>query len=193
MNVFLIVYNHNLSITTGAVAQMVERSLCMWEVPGSIPGSSNDIFNREEWKIIPTFIILCYCIKKISQDFQTKASEDIYIIRKLSTISIVVSHCHVGHICVPTRQLNFGRQWDEMGQNTTPNVGLEPTTPRLRVSCSTDWASRADENGGHKMFQIFSYFHQASIFFLSSIITLHNDNVDNHLLVQRELPMHSSN
>ena len=24
-----------------------------------------------------------------------------------------------------------------------PNVGLEPTTPRLRVSCSTDWASRA--------------------------------------------------
>ena len=26
---------------------------------------------------------------------------------------------------------------------TTPNVGLEPTTLRLRVSCSTDWASRA--------------------------------------------------
>ena len=25
----------------------------------------------------------------------------------------------------------------------SPNVGLEPTTPRLRVSCSTDWASRA--------------------------------------------------
>ena len=25
-----------------------------------------------------------------------------------------------------------------------PNVGLEPTTPRLRVSCSTDWANRAD-------------------------------------------------
>ena len=25
----------------------------------------------------------------------------------------------------------------------TPNVGLEPTTLRLRVSCSTDWASRA--------------------------------------------------
>ena len=24
-----------------------------------------------------------------------------------------------------------------------PNVGLEPTTLRLRVSCSTDWASRA--------------------------------------------------
>ena len=28
----------------------------------------------------------------------------------------------------------------------TPNVGLEPTTPRLRVSCSTDWASRAIQN-----------------------------------------------
>ena len=26
---------------------------------------------------------------------------------------------------------------------TSPNVGLEPTTLRLRVSCSTDWASRA--------------------------------------------------
>ena len=30
---------------------------------------------------------------------------------------------------------------------TTPNVGLEPTTPRLRVSCSTDWASRAGGQG----------------------------------------------
>lgn len=30
-----------------------------------------------------------------------------------------------------------------------PNVGLEPTTLRLRVSCSTDWASRAaGEPGG---------------------------------------------
>ena len=28
-------------------------------------------------------------------------------------------------------------------KNYTPNVGLEPTTLRLRVSCSTDWASRA--------------------------------------------------
>ena len=28
-------------------------------------------------------------------------------------------------------------------EKTTPNVGLEPTTLRLRVSCSTDWASRA--------------------------------------------------
>ena len=27
--------------------------------------------------------------------------------------------------------------------NFTPNVGLEPTTLRLRVSCSTDWANRA--------------------------------------------------
>ena len=26
---------------------------------------------------------------------------------------------------------------------SSPNVGLEPTTLRLRVSCSTDWASRA--------------------------------------------------
>ena len=27
--------------------------------------------------------------------------------------------------------------------NISPNVGLEPTTLRLRVSCSTDWASQA--------------------------------------------------
>ena len=26
---------------------------------------------------------------------------------------------------------------------SAPNVGLEPTTLRLRVSCSTDWASQA--------------------------------------------------
>ena len=30
------------------------------------------------------------------------------------------------------------------GKSYSPNVGLEPTTLRLRVSCSTDWASRAD-------------------------------------------------
>ena len=31
-----------------------------------------------------------------------------------------------------------------LGQHyRTPNVGLEPTTLRLRVSCSTDWASQA--------------------------------------------------
>ena len=29
------------------------------------------------------------------------------------------------------------------GKSLSPNVGLEPTTLRLRVSCSTDWASRA--------------------------------------------------
>ena len=29
----------------------------------------------------------------------------------------------------------------------SPNVGLEPTTLRLRVSCSTDWASRANVKG----------------------------------------------
>ena len=28
-------------------------------------------------------------------------------------------------------------------KKSAPNVGLEPTTLRLRVSCSTDWASRA--------------------------------------------------
>ena len=31
--------------TTGGVAQMVERSLSMWEVPGSIPGASKYFFS----------------------------------------------------------------------------------------------------------------------------------------------------
>ena len=29
-------------------------------------------------------------------------------------------------------------------KNDSPKVGLEPTTPRLRVSCSTDLASRVE-------------------------------------------------
>jgi hypothetical protein len=33
---------------------------------------------------------------------------------------------------------------NKMQKRKSPNVGLEPTTPRLRVSCSADWASRAD-------------------------------------------------
>ena len=32
---------------------------------------------------------------------------------------------------------------NEPCKTRSPNVGLEPTTLRLRVSCSTDWASRA--------------------------------------------------
>ena len=40
------------------------------------------------------------------------------------------------------------------GNSWAPNVGLEPTTLRLRVSCSTDWANRATVkippiNSGH--------------------------------------------
>ena len=35
-------------------------------------------------------------------------------------------------------------QYDNRNKTSSPNVGLEPTTLRLRVSCSTDWASRAD-------------------------------------------------
>ena len=31
----------------------------------------------------------------------------------------------------------------EEEKNYSPDVGLEPTTLRLRVSCSTNWANRA--------------------------------------------------
>ena len=43
-------------------------------------------------------------------------------------------------------QLSHGAEVDKgvkIVENVSPNVGLEPTTLRLRVSCSTDWASRA--------------------------------------------------
>ena len=33
--------------------------------------------------------------------------------------------------------------WKALKKRPPPNVGLEPTTLRLRVSCSSDWASRA--------------------------------------------------
>ncbi len=49
--------------------------------------------------------------------------------------------------------IDIRRQWDDFQSDCfsekksekkcSPNVGLEPTTLRLRVSCSTDWASRA--------------------------------------------------
>src|SRR4029434_6528217 len=44
-----------------------------------------------------------------------------------------------GEVCVWHRVLSDHGECE----NTTPNVGLDPTTLRLRVSCSTDWASRA--------------------------------------------------
>ena len=37
-------------------------------------------------------------------------------------------------------------RWEQNRKIKSPNVGLEPTTPRLRVSCSTDWASQATCN-----------------------------------------------
>ena len=50
--------------------------------------------------------------------------------------NIFVFPCHVVGI-VPTVS-NQNRSGEKTKQKNTPNVGLEPTTPRLRVSCSTD-------------------------------------------------------
>ena len=41
----------------GGVAQMVERSLSMREVPGSIPGASNIFFNDTSFFLIKCFIL----------------------------------------------------------------------------------------------------------------------------------------
>ena len=49
---------------------------------------------------------------------------------------------HVAQL--PTRRIIH--LWPSIAKKNklqTPNVGLEPTTLRLRVSCSTDWASQA--------------------------------------------------
>ena len=51
------------------------------------------------------------------------------------------------HVCEHSTRYSFPRTVQYIQEvtsaKTTPNVGLEPTTLRLRVSCSTDWASRA--------------------------------------------------
>ena len=39
---------------------------------------------------------------------------------------------------------NISKFTQKHSRKSSPNVGLEPTTLRLRVWCSTDWASRAD-------------------------------------------------
>ncbi len=54
-------------------------------------------------------------------------------------------------------------------------MGLEPTTLRLRVSCSTDWASQAYIFTSHN-FCIVCYFFQVDfcVFFnLASVVTVH--------------------
>ena len=51
--------------------------------------------------------------------------------------------------------------WHFDKQNVSPNVGLEPTTLRLRVSCSTDWASRAVQLNWQKIsswLQLFCWY-----------------------------------
>ena len=51
--------------------------------------------------------------------------------------SVLLEHCICTYLFWPWLLYH----WTE--NNWSPNVGLEPTTLRLRVSCSTDWASRA--------------------------------------------------
>ena len=70
-------------------------------------------------------------------------------------VRCIASSCdHHGHLVLTV----FAKHWYQnciwsflsqdillllKNKNISPNVGLEPTTLRLRVSCSTDWASRA--------------------------------------------------
>ena len=45
----------------------------------------------------------------------------------------------------------------------SPNVGLEPTTLRLRVSCSTDWASRATGTKPYRDPFNFVFYYRAAL------------------------------
>ena len=61
----------------------------------------------------------------------------------LDSLVVRISACHVeGPGSIPSRGVSFFTVLSR--KFFSPNVGLEPTTLRLRVSCSTDWASRAD-------------------------------------------------
>ena len=62
-----------------------------------------------------------------------------------STVSMVVGAIFQTVIFSWDKRHSYELSWFQSWwkKNYTPNVGLEPTTLRLRVSCSTDWASRA--------------------------------------------------
>ena len=54
-----------------------------------------------------------------------------------------VHRCSTVLACVSSQKEENEEIEGEGVKKMAPNVGLEPTTLRLRVSCSTDWASRA--------------------------------------------------
>ena len=70
-----------------------------------------------------------------------------------------VSQC-TGNFCVACYFFCFS---SSMQKETSPNVGLEPTTLRLRVSCSTDWASRALLDSSLNGFQVKPMYLQSVI------------------------------
>ena len=76
-------------LPVGGLAQMVERSLSMWEVPGSIPGFSKYFFSISHYK--------CQFLENdvtrhAARDFIEKASTDICIFSSPGTCNIVVPH-----------------------------------------------------------------------------------------------------
>ena len=79
------------------------------------------------WVIVCMFIVYwsLLCLYFLLEDSITFLTKKLFISGKKILRS--------GMICNQKNEIKIG----------TPNVGLEPTTLRLRVSCSTDWASRA--------------------------------------------------
>ena len=104
--------NKFIMSTTSRLAQLVEHETLNLRVVGSSPTLGDQ------------FIL----------EFSHPVNRETYII--LVTFNaflntFIPSFCHINRFYSE----NFRKKW-------SPNVGLEPTTLRLRVSCSTNWASR---------------------------------------------------
>ena len=81
-----------------------------------------------------TLLVLIILLKKIQETFK------IFLINmKENDLEDNYFLAIIFELIAPIKKPIF-----EIVLSCAPNVGLEPTTLRLRASCSTDWASRAN-------------------------------------------------
>ena len=103
-------------------------SLRVREVPGSNPGRAQCFFFQN--------IKIWHLDKKAPARFELAIS--CLLDRRFNQLSHGAGVLIAGHMFLGDKTNTL-----RISKKTSPNVGLEPTTLRLRVSCSTDWASRA--------------------------------------------------
>ena len=149
---------------SGELAQMVERSLSMWEVRGSIPRFSRYFFSK--WSSLlsklkfnclhnlqqASYLHVDRCCLRVRHLVLTKAKSHDNEVQACRWLLLNASNFHIFNENVQTNTFYSNNQWNwglsiklmnTKKEKFEPNVGLEPTTPRLRVSCSTDWANQA--------------------------------------------------